>query len=85
LNEQDAMLRPSVEWRATDRLSLAVGVDLFTGPREGLLGQYAHARECSPIPASVPLPGAGSCGFDPPNGEVSRVFLRMRYAFTSAF
>ena len=85
VNEREAMLRPSLEWRATDRLSLALGVDLFSGPRAGMLGQYAHERECAPIPAAVPLPGAGTCGFDPPNGEPSRVFLRLRYAFLSAF
>ncbi|MEX2207629.1 MAG: DUF1302 family protein [Myxococcota bacterium] len=83
-NEREAMVRPSLEWRATDRLSLAVGVDLFSGPRAGMLGQYAHERECARIPAAVPVPGAGTCGYDPPEGETSRVFLRLRYAFLSA-
>lgn len=85
LNEQEAMVRPSLEYRATDRLSVALGVDLFTGPRSGTLGQYAHERDCATIPAAVPLPGAGTCGYEPPNGETSRVFLRLRYAFTNAF
>ncbi len=81
VDEREAMIRPSLEWRATDRLSLTVGADLFHGPRNGLLGQYAHERRCSVIPAVVPVAAAGGCGFDPPDGEVSRVFVRLRYAF----
>ncbi len=85
LNEQEAMVRPSLEYRATDRLSVALGVDLFTGPRNGTLGQYAHERGCATIPVSVPLPGAGTCGYESPEGETSRVYLRIRYAFMNAF
>jgi hypothetical protein len=81
VDEREALLRPSIEWRVTDRLSLTVGADLFSGPRDGLLGQYAHERRCAPIPAVVPVPEAGTCGFDPPDGEPSRAFVRMRYAF----
>lgn len=85
VNEQESMLRPSLEYRATDRLSLALGVDLFSGPQRGMLGQYAHERDCATIPLAVPLPSAGSCGYRPPEGETSRVFLRLRYAFLNSF
>jgi hypothetical protein len=81
LDEQETMIRPSLEWRATDRLALIAGVDLFTGPREGLLGQYARRRECQPVPAGLPVPGAGGCLFDAPPGRTSRAFLRVRYSF----
>jgi hypothetical protein len=80
-NQREAMLRPSLEWRATDALSFSLGADVLLGPREGVFGQYAHERECTPIPSVAPLPGAGGCGFDPPDGRASRVFLRLRYAF----
>jgi len=80
-NQDDTLIRPSLEWRATDRLSLTLGADVFTGPREGLLGQYAQPRECVPVPGGLPLPGAGGCLFDAPPGRTSRVFLRLRYAF----
>ena len=78
-DEDDAMLRPSLEWRASDRLSFVLGADLFSGPREGLLGQYAQRRACVPVPAGLPLPGSGDCLFDAPPGRPSRVFLRLRY------
>lgn len=81
LNEREAMLRPSVQWRVTDRLALEAGLDVFTGPREGLFGQYANERSCVPIPAAFPLPGAGTCGFESPPGRASRAFFRVRYAF----
>lgn len=76
----DTWIQPSLEWRASDRLSLVVGADVFTGPREGLLGQYARDRSCLPAPPTLG-PG-GSCPFDPPPGRPSRVFLRVRYEFT---
>lgn len=81
-NEKDLMIRPSLEIRLTDRLSLALGADLFTGPREGLFGQYARRRRCLPLPAGIPLPQAGGCAFDEPPGRTSRVFLRVRYSFS---
>jgi hypothetical protein len=80
-NENESLIRPSLEWRASDRLSVSVGADLFTGPREGLLGQFAGRRECVPLPSHLPLPGSGGCLFDPPPGRTSRVFLRFRYEF----
>lgn len=80
LDERDAMFRPALEWRPSDRLSLTVGVDVFTGPREGLLGQYARRRECLPLPAGLPGTGAGACVFDPPPGRTSRAFVRVRYS-----
>lgn len=81
LDEGETLIRPSLEWRATDRLALTVGADVFTGPREGLLGQYAQRRECQAVPAGLPLPGAGGCLFDPPPGRASRAFVRLRYTF----
>lgn len=81
LNEGDSMVRPSLEWRVTDRLSLTTGLDIFTGPREGFFGQFARERSCAPIPASLPLPGAGTCGYEPPPGRASRAFIQIRYAF----
>lgn len=81
LDEGETLIRPSIEWRATDRLSLTLGADLFTGPREGLLGQYAHRRECVPVPEGLPLPGAGGCLYDAPPGRTSRAFVRVRYTF----
>lgn len=85
VNDREAMIRPMLEWRASDRLSLAVGGDLWSGPRDGLLGQYAHPRSCASAPLVVPLPTAGACGFEPPPGEPSRVYVRLRYAFDSRF
>jgi hypothetical protein len=85
LNEADTLIRPMLEWRATDRLSLALGGDFWSGPRDGMLGQFAHARTCAPVPAVVPLPIAGGCGFEPPPGEPSRIYLRLRYAFDLDF
>jgi hypothetical protein len=85
LSEREAMIRPQLEWRVNDRLSVAAGADLWTGPPDGLLGQYAHSRSCAPVPAVVPLPAAGGCGFEPPPGEPARVFLRLRYAFDARF
>jgi hypothetical protein len=81
-NEKDFMIRPSVELRVTDRLTLALGADLFTGPREGLFGQYARSRRCLPVAPGAPVPQAGGCAFDEPPGRTSRVFLRVRYSFT---
>ncbi len=81
-NEKDLMIRPSLELRVTDRLTLVVGADLFTGPREGVFGQYARKRRCLPVPGGVPVPQAGGCAFDDPPGRTSRVFLRLRYSFS---
>ena len=74
----DAMIRPSVEWRATDRFSVVLGADVFTGRRDSLFGQYAHDRGC--VSALAP----GGCLFDSPPGRTSRVFVRFRFEFASA-
>ncbi len=74
VEDNESMLRPSIEWRATDRLSLVLGADLFTGPSTGLLGQFSARRSC--VPAAT-----GGCLFDPFPGRPSRVFLRFRYEF----
>lgn len=74
VEDNESMVRPSIEWRATDRLSVIAGADLFTGPSRGLLGQFAARRTC--------VPGAsGGCLFDPSPGRPSRIFLRFRYEF----
>jgi len=80
-NENDLMLRPSVEWRATDRLSVTLGADVFHGPAEGLLGQLDAGRGCTPRPFTPAGSPFASCGFDPPPGRPSRVFLRFEYRF----
>lgn len=36
----DALVRPAIAWKADDRLTLSGGADLFTGPRDGLFGQF---------------------------------------------
>jgi hypothetical protein len=82
LQDSESMLRPSLEWRATDRLAVTFGADFFTGPREGFLGQFAARRQCVPVPKGLPVPStAGGCLFEPPPGRTSRVFLRFEYAF----
>lgn len=81
-DEHDTLIRPSVEMRLTDRLSLTVGADVFTGPSEGLLGQFARRRECLPVPGGLPVPDSGGCAFEAPPGRTSRVFLRLRYLFS---
>jgi hypothetical protein len=81
VQKNESMIRPSIEWRATDRLSVTVGADLFTGPRDGLLGQFDTSRECVPVQAGLPLPGSGGCLFEPPPGRPSRAFIRFRYEF----
>jgi hypothetical protein len=78
----EVMLRPSVEWKLTDRLSLSGGVDWFAGPRRGLLGQYAHDRKCVPVPSPIPAPDPSGCHWEPQPGRPSRVFLTVRYAFS---
>ncbi len=83
-DEGDTMLRPSVEWKATDRFSITVGADVFTGAREGVFGQFAHERECLLVPEVAPLPQAGGCFIEVRSGRPSRVFLRLRYAFDLA-
>jgi len=85
LDEADAMIRPSLEWRASDRLTLALGADLFTGGREGLFGQYAHRRRCVGVPEVLADEFPDGCLDDPPPGRPSRVFLGLRYAFEFAF
>jgi hypothetical protein len=80
--EDDTLIRPSVELRLTDRLSLTLGADVFTGPRDGVLGEFARRRECLPVPGDLPVPDSGGCAFDPPPGRTSRVFLRLRYLFS---
>ena len=84
VNEHDLMLRPGVEWKVTDRFTLAAGLDLFTGPSAGLFGQYAHRNECEFVPAVLPVPEAGTCVPDVRPGRPSRIFLRLRYAFDFA-
>jgi hypothetical protein len=80
----EAMLRPSLEWKATDSLSLSVGADFFMGPRDGLLGQYAHDRDCNRVPDSLPVPVAGQCTLMVPPGRPSRAFVRLRWSFEGA-
>ena len=84
VNEHDAIVRPELEWKATDRLAVSAGLDLFTGPSSGLFGQYAHRNECEVVPAALPVPEAGSCVPDVRPGRPSRIFLRLRYAFDFA-
>lgn len=82
VQETESMWRPSIEWRATDRLSVTLGADFFSGPREGFLGQFAARRQCVPAPRGVGIAStAAGCLFDPPPGRTSRVYLRFRYAF----
>jgi hypothetical protein len=81
-DEGDLMLRPSLEWKATDSLSLIIGADWFAGPRQSLFGQYAHDRKCVPIPAPFAPPGSPGCYWDPQPGKPSRVFFTLRYAFS---
>lgn len=82
VQDTEAMLRPSIEWRATDRLSVTFGADIFTGPREGILGQFAARRPCVPVPRGIGVPStAGGCLYEPPPGRTSRVFLRFEYLF----
>ena len=68
VQRNESLVRPSIEWRATDRFSVTAGADIFTGPREGLLGQFAVRRNPNPL-------------FDAPPGRTSRIFLRFRYEF----
>ncbi len=82
VNDAELMLRPSLEWKLSDRLSLTAGADVFTGPREGLLGQYAHDRRCVPVPPFLPAPDPSGCHWEPQPGRPSRVFLTLRYAFS---
>ena len=77
LNDSDSMIRPSLEWSVSDRTSLTIGADLFTGRRAGLLGQYANDRACPRVPQS--LPGGGECFLDSPPGRTNRIFLRLRF------
>jgi hypothetical protein len=82
VQESESLVRPSIEWRATDRLAVTLGADLFTGPRQGFLGQFASRRPCVPVPRGLPVPAtAGGCLYDPPAGRTSRVFVRFRYDF----
>lgn len=81
MNHSDAMLRPSVVWKATDRLSVTAGVDWFLGASKGLFGQYAHRRECTPVPAVLPVQDAGQCVPDVRPGRTSRVYVAVRWAF----
>jgi len=80
----EALIRPSIEWKVTDQLSLTVGADLFTGPRDGILGQYAHDRDCNRVPAILPVPIAGQCTLVVPPGRPSRAFVRLRWSFEGA-
>jgi hypothetical protein len=77
----ELMLRPSLEWRATDSLTLGAGVDWFAGSRRGLLGQYAHGRACVPVEPPFPAPTPSGCAFEPQPGKPSRVFVTVRYQF----
>jgi hypothetical protein len=77
------LVRPSLEWKATDRVSLTLGADLFAGPRSGLFGQYAHGRRCYPVPAPLPAPEPSGCHWEPQPGSPSRVFLRVRFSFST--
>lgn len=40
LAKGDAYIRPAVEWKVDDRVTLSGGSDLFAGPKDGLLGQF---------------------------------------------
>lgn len=40
LAEGDALLRPAMDWKVDDRLTLSGGADLFTGPGDGIFGQF---------------------------------------------
>ncbi|HYB12086.1 MAG TPA: hypothetical protein VEG67_01365, partial [Myxococcota bacterium] len=84
VNEHDAIVRPAVEWKVTDRLAVSAGLDLFSGPSTGLFGQYAHRNECQVVPVVLPVPEAGTCVPDVRPGRPSRVFLSLRYAFDFA-
>ncbi len=85
VQKHESLIRPSIEWQATDRLSVTLGADLFTGPRDGLLGQFDSDRQCVPVQAGLPLPGSGGCLYDPPPGRPSRLFVRLRYEFGFRF
>ncbi|HBZ69913.1 MAG TPA: hypothetical protein DEP35_09330 [Deltaproteobacteria bacterium] len=84
VNEHDAIVEPTLEWKVTDRVALTAGLDLFSGPSAGLFGQYAHRNECQVVPTVLPVPEAGSCQPDVRPGRPSRIFLRLRYAFDFA-
>jgi len=84
VGRREAMLRPAVEWKVTDRLSFTVGADFFMGPRDGLLGQYAHDRDCNRVPDFLPVPIAGGCTLEVPPGRPSRAFVRLRWSFEGA-
>jgi hypothetical protein len=40
----DAMVRPKLTWRTSQRFSIAVGADLFFGPPDGIFGEYADKK-----------------------------------------
>ncbi|MEM5517210.1 hypothetical protein WNY37_09630 [Henriciella sp. AS95] len=42
LNEGDGTFRPSISWRATDKVRLDAGLDLVWGEADGIFGQYAE-------------------------------------------
>jgi hypothetical protein len=84
VNWHDAMVRPGIEWKATDHLSVSAGLDLFSGPSSGLFGQYAHSNQCVVVPAALPVLQAGTCQPDVRPGRPSRIFLLLRYAFDFA-
>jgi hypothetical protein len=50
-------------------------------PARGPARPVRAAAQCQPVPAGLPVPGAGGCLFDAPPGRTSRVFLRVRYSF----
>lgn len=79
LEHDDTWIQPTLEWRATDRLTVTLGADIFTGPREGPFGQFARERECVPTAPPVGPAASAGCPFDPPPGRASRAFLRFRY------
>ncbi len=81
-DEGDLLLRSSLEWKATDSFSIIAGADWFSGPRSTLFGQYAHDRDCVPIPGQFATPGLARCYWEPQPGRPSRVFLTFRYAFS---
>jgi hypothetical protein len=86
IDERESMIRPSLEWKATDRWSIVAGADLFTGPARGILGQFANELPCIEIPENLPDAAAlGPC--QPPRGpgRPNRLFLRVRYSFDFAF
>lgn len=43
LSDDDGVVRPSVEWRLNDTVTLAAGVDVVFGDRDGLFGQFEDA------------------------------------------